>query len=231
MALPPPHSHTMSGLAAFLNKNPAQPATPAPSKPASKLGAFFAATAKPANAPLPVCASPTQRRKKAPSAKLSSYVGGIEQDFRRTSLLSGDAEDTAVAAKADPAVVREVFMRQQRLDLDVVHYLIDKATDTFRFESTVLNLDAPVKVCGDIHGQFFDLMKLLDIAGLPDPDGSFRYLFLGDYVDRGAWSCEVMLYLLALKIQNPYSLFMLRGNHECRMVSGYENEVVCLCYE
>ena len=128
-------------------------------------------------------------------------------------------------------VMRRAYLTLAKVCHAGCKVLIDKATDTFRFESTVLNLDAPVKVCGDIHGQFFDLMKLLDIAGLPDPDGSFRYLFLGDYVDRGAWSCEVMLYLLALKIQNPYSLFMLRGNHECRMVSGYENEVVCLCYE
>ena len=89
--------------------------------------------------------------------------------------------------------------------------VIDKAFPIIEKEESMLELEPPLYICGDIHGQFYDLLRVFEILKYP-PESKF--LFLGDYVDRGKRSLECILLLLCLKIKYPSKIFLLRGNHE-----------------
>jgi serine/threonine-protein phosphatase PP1 catalytic subunit len=80
----------------------------------------------------------------------------------------------------------------------------------------LLELEAPINICGDIHGQYYDMLRLFEYGGYP-PESN--YLFLGDYVDRGQQSIEAVCLLLAYKIKFPDNFFMTRGNHECASIN------------
>ncbi|XP_058037412.1 serine/threonine-protein phosphatase 4 catalytic subunit isoform X2 [Ahaetulla prasina] len=83
-------------------------------------------------------------------------------------------------------------------------------------ESNVQRVDSPVTVCGDIHGQFYDLKELFRVGGdVPETN----YLFMGDFVDRGFYSVETFLLLLALKVRYPDRITLIRGNHESRQIT------------
>jgi len=118
-----------------------------------------------------------------------------------------------------PERLSKLFYNQEKLQLGEAIQLIDLAREVLVKEKNVLSIKAPVTVIGDVHGQFYDLLHILDLGG--PPGAKTQYLFLGDYVDRGAFSCEVILYLLALKVAHPNRVFLLRGNHECQNVCAH----------
>ena len=103
------------------------------------------------------------------------------------------------------------FCSNVKLSEREVISVIDKVYPIIEKEESMIELEPPLYICGDIHGQFYDLLRVFEILKYP-PESKF--LFLGDYVDRGKRSLECILLLLCLKIKYPSRIFLLRGNHE-----------------
>ncbi|KAG5617842.1 hypothetical protein H5410_017666 [Solanum commersonii] len=104
----------------------------------------------------------------------------------------------------------------QHLAEDELQLLCEYVKEILIEESNVQPVNSPVTVCGDIHGQFHDLMKLFQTGGhVPDTN----YIFMGDFVDRGYNSLEVFTILLLLKARYPANITLLRGNHESRQLT------------
>ncbi|KAK3190322.1 hypothetical protein Dsin_029883 [Dipteronia sinensis] len=126
----------------------------------------------------------------------------------------------------EPAVVDSIIKRLLdvrdkpgklvQLSESEIRQLCVVSKDIFLRQPNFLELEAPIKICGDIHGQYTDLLKLFEYGGLPPRS---NYLFLGDYVDRGKQSLETICILLAYKIKYPENFFLLRGNHECASIN------------
>lgn len=113
---------------------------------------------------------------------------------------------------------KQVSMTEQEIKT-----LCMKAKEIFELQPVLLELEAPLKICGiysvylgDVHGQYYDLLRLFDYGKFP-PESN--YLFLGDYVDRGKQSLETVCLLLAYKVKYPENFFLLRGNHECASIN------------
>ena len=97
------------------------------------------------------------------------------------------------------------------LSEDEIRFIIDNSLSIIKRESTLIELEAPINVVGDIHGQYYDLLRIFFHIGFPD---KYNYLFLGNYIDYGKQSIEVICLLLCYKIKYPNKITLLRGNHE-----------------
>ncbi|KAH9701463.1 serine/threonine-protein phosphatase PP1 isozyme 2 [Citrus sinensis] len=149
----------------------------------------------------------------------------------------------------EPAVLDDIISRlldfkngrggggkQVQLSESEIRMLCTVSREIFLQQPNLLELAAPIKICGyycgsqnvvqkvlwsvvgisDIHGQYSDLLRLFEYGGFPP---KANYLFLGDYVDRGKQSLETICLLLAYKIKYPENFFLLRGNHECASIN------------
>ena len=101
--------------------------------------------------------------------------------------------------------------KQVDLKEEEIKFLIDKSLPIIKEQKMLVELEAPLHVCGDIHGQYYDLLRIFEHCGYP---GEYNYLFLGDYVDRGKQSLETVCLLMCYKIKYPEKVTLLRGNHE-----------------
>ncbi|KAG8829010.1 serine/threonine protein phosphatase Pzh1 [Serendipita sp. 400] len=168
------------------------------------------------------------------------------QTILSTSTNSGLTPSTAIAdasSKTSPRTLDIDDMIQRLLDVGYsgkvsksvclknteITSLCLAAREVFLSQPTLIELSPPVKIVGDVHGQYSDLIRLFEMCGFPP---AANYLFLGDYVDRGKQSLETILLLLCYKVKFPENFFLLRGNHECANVTrvyGFYDECKRRC--
>jgi serine/threonine-protein phosphatase 2B catalytic subunit len=120
----------------------------------------------------------------------------------------------------DIAILQEHLHREGRVAEGTLLDVIKDVSAIFASEPNMLKVKDPITVVGDIHGQYYDFVKMLEVGG---PPGDTQYIFLGDFVDRGSYSIEVLALIFAIKIKFPKRIWMLRGNHECRQMTAFFN--------
>ena len=120
------------------------------------------------------------------------------------------------------SIMIPLFYQKQVVDL------CEETISILKKESIVLRLQSPINIIGDLHGNFIDLLRIFS-SRKPPPTG--KYLFLGDFVDRGQFSIETVLMLFTLKCRFPDSIYLIRGNHEFFSINslyGFQKEVECV---
>eukprot|EP00826_Nyctotherus_ovalis_P045787 TRINITY_DN509_c0_g2_i7.p1 TRINITY_DN509_c0_g2~~TRINITY_DN509_c0_g2_i7.p1 ORF type:complete len:650 (+),score=165.79 TRINITY_DN509_c0_g2_i7:666-2615(+) len=121
--------------------------------------------------------------------------------------------------------VQQDFISKFTFKTEHIISLANQCIKAMKKQPMVVYLRGPVKIFGDIHGQYHDLMRFFDLWGTPSEDSegdieAYDYLFLGDYVDRGSHSLETICLLMALKVKYPEQVYLLRGNHEDRWINN-----------
>jgi serine/threonine-protein phosphatase 5 len=155
--------------------------------------------------------------------KLKDMV--IEDSYSGPKYVSGEVTISFVTE------LMEYFKSQKKLPRKMVYQILLDIITLFKTLPTLLDIDiAPEKkftVCGDVHGQFWDVCNIFQLNGLPGPENP--YLFNGDFVDRGSFSLEVIMLFFSFKLCFPLHFHMLRGNHETismNSVYGFQGEVI-----
>mmetsp|Transcript_9703 Transcript_9703/g.16366 ORF Transcript_9703/g.16366 Transcript_9703/m.16366 type:complete len:410 (+) Transcript_9703:98-1327(+) len=172
----------------------------------------------------PVCRTPVKELDLKENSLYKKILSATDDSVSKVEVTLSDKSWTAVSRSldVDDIITKLLAARGQRpgknvnLSENEVRALVLAAKEILQSQPVLLELEAPIKVCGDIHGQYHDLLRFFEYGGFP-PDSN--YLFLGDYVDRGKQSMEVICLLLAFKVKYPENFFLLRGNHECASIN------------
>ncbi|GFR51802.1 hypothetical protein Agub_g14261 [Astrephomene gubernaculifera] len=158
-----------------------------------------------------------------------SIYDNIEESYTGPRMQGNAAEGYVLTLEFVTAMLEE-FRQQRTIHKRFAFEIIRQAHALFRSLPSLVDVVIPddkhFTVCGDVHGQFFDLLNIWKINGMPSTDNP--YLFNGDFVDRGSFSCEVIFALLAFKLLYPDHLHLTRGNHESKSMNkvyGFDGEV------
>ena len=204
-----------SSLECFTQANPASRVSPTSSmksspRPSRHSDPFRFGECKEKDCTFKACAadgfclkhSSKKKHAVAEESRIAAALANTPLDFVTLKGKSlGLKDKTHIWPEVVPEDLEERLRSQERLEMGEAMDLIDRAKAIISREPNVLRLEAPVMAVGDIHGQFYDLMNIWEVGGRPRKGGT--YLFLGDYVDRGSFSCEVILTLLAYKVTYP----------------------------
>lgn len=161
-------------------------------------------------------------------ARVAEYTGASPGgSMGMTDLQEPDLDDMIsrlLDAGYSTKVTKAVCLKNAEITM-----VCQRVREVLLSQPALLELNAPVKIVGDIHGQYNDLIRLFEMCGFPP---AANFLFLGDYVDRGKQSLETILLLFCYKLKYPNNFFILRGNHECANVTrvyGFYDECKRRC--
>jgi len=153
----------------------------------------------------------------------------IESSYKGPMMLEDGAGGYQITLDFVKAMMQE-FKEQRLIHRRFVFQIVLEARKQFRSLPSLVDVDIPsdrhFTVCGDVHGQYYDLLNIFELNGMPSPGDP--YLFNGDFVDRGSFSVEVILTLLAWKVLYPDAMHLTRGNHESHSMNkiyGFDGEV------
>ena len=141
------------------------------------------------------------------------YPGDFEVRLRNNS------DCSPFPSELRPDIIRKRLEVGNGITIPLLLRLLKRTCLLLRSSENVLQVQAPCVVFGDLHGQLHDFLKMYDSVGVPSATN--QYLFLGDYVDRGEFSVELITFLLSLKLSYPDHVHILRGNHECAEITAY----------
>ncbi|KAJ0421161.1 Serine/threonine-protein phosphatase PP1 isozyme 2 [Aspergillus carlsbadensis] len=155
--------------------------------------------------------------------ELNTMVEPESHHADRTSDSSSTGQTRSTSFDLDGTISKLLEVGRSRkiprafcLEPSEISAICSSASDVLLAEPSLLEISAPVKIVGDIHGQYTDLIRIFDRCGFPE---TTKYLFLGNYLNKGRNSLETILLLLCYKLKYPKSFFLLRGNHECAAIT------------